>query len=263
MRVRGMTQDDAHIFCRPDQVEDEVVGVLDFAFDLLGTFGFENYDVFLSTKPEKAVGADEDWAHATESLRKALDRLNVDYEVDEGGGAFYGPKLDIKVRDAIGRSWQCTTVQFDFNLPERFGLTYIGEDGKEHQPYMVHRALLGSMERFMGILIEHYGGAFPTWLAPVQAEIIPIAERHNEYARKVGQTLTDAGIRTHVDERNERMNAKVRAAQMQKIPYMLVVGDREADDDAASVRLRSGENLGAMPVSEVVEKITAEDAARA
>jgi len=219
--------------------------------------------VMLSTRPEKAVGDPDQWELATASLRSTLDARGIKYGIDEGGGAFYGPKIDIHIRDAIGRMWQCTTVQFDFNLPERFDLSYIGEDGKEHRPYMVHRALLGSLERFMGVLIEHYGGAFPTWLAPVQAEIIPIAERHNEYARKVGQTLTEAGIRTHVDERNERMNAKVRAAQMQKIPYMLVVGDREADDEAASVRLRSGENLGAMPVSEIVEKITAEDAARA
>lgn len=263
MRVRGMTQDDAHIFCRPDQVVDEVNGVLDLTFHLLSSFGFTEYEVMLSTRPEKAVGDPDQWELATASLRSTLEARGIKYGIDEGGGAFYGPKIDIHIRDAIGRMWQCTTVQFDFNLPERFDLSYIGEDGKEHRPYMVHRALLGSLERFMGVLIEHYGGAFPTWLAPVQAEIIPIAERHNEYARKVGQTLTEAGIRTHVDERNERMNAKVRAAQMQKIPYMLVVGDREADDEAASVRLRSGENLGAMPVSEVVEKITAEDAARA
>ena len=262
MRVRGMTQDDAHIFCRPDQVEDEVNGVLDLTFHLLSSFGFTEYEVMLSTRPEKAVGDVEQWDLATASLRSTLESREIPYEVDEGGGAFYGPKIDINIRDAIGRMWQCTTVQFDFNLPERFGLTYIGEDGKEHQPYMVHRALLGSMERFMGILIEHYGGAFPTWLAPVQAEIIPIAERHNEYARKVMRELTEAGIRTHVDERNERMNAKVRNAQVQKIPYMLVVGDREADDDAVSVRLRSGENLGAMPVSEAVSRITTENAAR-
>ena len=260
MRVRGMTQDDAHIFCRPDQVEDEVNRVLDLTFHLLSNFGFNQYEVMLSTRPEKAVGDVEQWDLATSSLRTTLESRGIEYTVDEGGGAFYGPKIDINIRDAIGRLWQCTTVQFDFNLPERFGLTYVGEDGKEHQPYMVHRALLGSLERFMGVLIEHYGGAFPTWLAPVQAEIIPIAERHNEYARQVGQTLTDAGIRAHVAQRNERMNAKVRDAQMQKIPYMLIIGDREAEIKAASIRLRSGENLGALPVSKISERIAAEDA---
>ena len=258
LRVRGFTQDDAHIFCRPDQVEDEVVGVLDFAFDLLGTFGFEDYDVFLSTKPEKAVGADEDWAHATESLRKAMDRLNVDYEVDEGGGAFYGPKLDIKVRDAIGRSWQCTTVQFDFNLPERFDLTYVGDDGAEHRPYMVHRALFGSIERFFAVLVEHYGGAFPTWLAPVQAEGIPIADRHIEHATKVADELKPLGLRVHVDARNDRMGAKIRDAQLMKVPYMLVVGDKEAEANGAAVRLRSGDDLGIMGTAAIGERMLGE-----
>jgi threonyl-tRNA synthetase len=258
LRVRGFTQDDAHIFCRPDQVEDEVVGVLDFAFDLLGTFGFEDYDVFLSTKPEKAVGADEDWAHATESLRKAMDRLNVDYEVDEGGGAFYGPKLDIKVRDAIGRSWQCTTVQFDFNLPERFDLTYVGDDGAEHRPYMVHRALFGSIERFFGVLVEHYGGAFPVWLAPVQAEVIPIADRHIEHATKVADELKPLGLRVHVDARNDRMGAKIRDAQLMKVPYMLVVGDKEAEANGAAVRLRSGDDLGIMGTAAIGERMLGE-----
>jgi len=258
LRVRGFTQDDAHIFCRPDQVEDEVVGVLDFAFDLLGTFGFEDYDVFLSTKPEKAVGADEDWAHATESLRKALDRLSVDYEIDEGGGAFYGPKLDIKVRDAIGRSWQCTTVQFDFNLPERFDLTYVGDDGAEHRPYMVHRALFGSIERFFGVLVEHYGGAFPTWLAPVQAEVIPIADRHIGHATRLADELKPLGLRVHVDARSDRMGAKIRDAQLMKVPYMLVVGDKEAEADGAAVRLRSGDDLGIMGTAAIGELMLGE-----
>ena len=262
LRVRGFTQDDAHIFCRPDQVEDEVVGVLDFAFDLLRTFGFTEYDVFLSTKPEKAVGRDEDWEHATESLVRALDRKNIEYEVDEGGGAFYGPKLDIKVKDAIGRSWQVTTVQFDFNLPERFDLGYIGDDGAEHRPYMVHRALFGSLERFFGVLIEHYGGAFPTWLAPVQAMVIPIADRHVEYAAEVRLALQGAGLRAHLDDRNERMNAKIRDAQMQKIPYMLVVGDKEAEANGAAVRLRSGEDLGLLPTGTIVARIRDEAAQR-
>ena len=258
MRVRGMTQDDAHIFCRPDQVVDEVNGVLDLNFHLLEALGFSEFDVMLSTRPEKAVGEPEQWELATDSLRRTLEQRGIPFEVDEGGGAFYGPKIDIHIRDAIGRLWQCTTVQFDFNLPERFGLTYIGEDGQEHRPYMVHRALLGSLERFTGTLIEHYGGAFPVWLAPVQAVVIPIADRHVEYADSVRAQLTAAGIRAQTDGRSERMNAKIREAQLQKIPYMLVVGDREADADAAAVRLRSGENLGAIPVEEVVGRIVQE-----
>ena len=263
MRVRGFTQDDAHIFCTPDQVEDEVVGVLDFAFDLLGAYGFEDYDVFLSTRPEKAVGEVEQWDLATESLRRALDRRNVDYLVDDGGGAFYGPKLDIKVRDAIGRSWQCSTVQFDFNLPERFDLTYVGADGAEHRPYMVHRALFGSLERFFGVLIEHYGGAFPLWLAPVQAMVIPIADRHVEYAAQVRAQLTAAGLRVDVDERNERMNQKIRQAQLQKVPYMLVVGDKEAEAGGAAVRLRSGDDLGIMASADIAERMAGEVRERA
>ena len=262
LRVRSMTQDDAHIFCRPDQVEQEVNGVLDFNSDLLGSFGFDQYEVTLSTRPEKAVGGEDQWDLATESLRGTLKIRGVDFEIEEGGGAFYGPKIDVHIRDALGRKWQCSTVQFDFNLPERFGLTYIGEDGKEHQPYMIHRTLLGSMERFMGVLIEHYAGAFPTWLAPVQAEVIPIAERHNEYAGRVAAELSEAGVRVHVDARNDRMNAKIRDAQMQKVPYMLIVGDREAEANTAAVRLRSGEDLKAIPLSEVVNRITAESASR-
>ena len=258
-RVRGMTQDDAHIFCRPDQVEEEVSGVLDLTFRVLDRFGLSEFEIMLSTRPEKAVGDPERWDLATESLRRTLDGRGIAYELDEGGGAFYGPKIDVHMRDALGRLWQCTTVQFDFNLPERFGLTYIGEDGREHQPYMVHRVLLGSLERFMGVLIEHYGGAFPTWLAPVQAEVIPIAERHNEYALSVESQLAEAGVRVHVDLRNERMNAKIRDAQLQKVPYMLIVGDREAESSAAAVRLRSGENLGALPVTEVQARIAAEN----
>ena len=262
LRVRGLTQDDAHIFCRQDQVVEEVNGVLDLDFHLLESMGFKEFEVMLSTRPEKAVGDPERWEVATESLRRTLEQRGIPFEVDEGGGAFYGPKIDVHIRDAIGRLWQCTTVQFDFNLPERFGLTYIGEDGQEHQPYMVHRALLGSLERFIGVLIEHYGGAFPVWLAPVQAVVIPIADRHIEYADSVLAQLSAAGIRASTDGRNERMNAKIREAQLQKIPYMLVVGDREASSDAAAVRLRSGENLGALPVSEVIERISQEAASR-
>ena len=258
LRVRGMTQDDAHIFCRPDQVADEVNGVLDLTFFLLSSFGFSDYDVMLSTMPEKAVGEDDQWELATESLRKTLVERGIDYQMDEGGGAFYGPKIDIHIRDAIGRLWQITTVQFDFNLPERFGLTYIGEDGKEHRPYMVHRALLGTMERFMGLLIEHYAGAFPVWLAPVQAVVIPIADRHVEYAQELKARLEAANVRVNVDDGNDRMNAKIRNAQLQKVPYMLVVGDREIEAGAAAVRLRSGDDLGALPVDAIVARIAHE-----
>ena len=260
LRVRGMTQDDAHIFCRPDQIEDEVNGVLDLTFHLLGMFGFSDFSVALSTRPEKAVGSEEEWEVATNSLRSTLEARGMSYEVEEGGGAFYGPKIDIHIEDAIGRLWQCTTVQFDFNLPRRFGISYIGADGAEHQPYMVHRALFGSMERFMGVLIEHYGGAFPTWLAPVQATIIPIADRHHEYAEGVRGKLLDAGVRAETDLRNERMGFKIREAQIQKTPYMLIVGDREIDADAVGVRLRSGEDLGAVGVGELVERIAGEAA---
>jgi threonyl-tRNA synthetase len=258
LRVRGFTQDDAHIFCRPDQVEEEIVGVCNFAFDLLKRFGFEDIELFLSTKPEKAVGRDEDWEHATESLKRALDSLGLEYEVDEGGGAFYGPKLDIKIRDAIGRSWQLSTVQFDFNLPERFNLNYIGSDGAEHRPYMVHRALFGSLERFFGVLVEHYGGAFPTWLAPIQAEVIPIADRHIEYAEELSRKLKAARVRVHVDDRGERMGAKIRDAQRQKVPYMLVVGDKEAEAGGAAVRLRSGDDLGILSTDDIAARIQGE-----
>jgi threonyl-tRNA synthetase len=262
LRVRGLTQDDAHIFCRPDQVVDEVNGVLDLNFHLLETFGFNEFEVMLSTRPEKAVGDPERWEFAIEALRQTLEGRGMHYGVDEGGGAFYGPKIDVHIRDAIGRLWQCSTVQFDFNEPERFGLTYIGEDGQEHRPYMIHRALFGSMERFMGVLIEHYGGAFPVWLAPVQAVVIPIADRHQEYAQHVREQLAEAGVRVQVDMRNERMNAKIREAQLQKVPYMLVVGNREAEAGAVAVRLRSGEDLGAMPLADLKARILEEVASR-
>ena len=255
LRVRGMTQDDAHIFCRPDQIVDEINGVLDLTFHLLNIFEFTDYSVMLSTRPEKAVGSEEEWEVATNSLRSTLEDRGMTYEVEEGGGAFYGPKIDVHIRDAIGRLWQCTTVQFDFNLPRRFGLTYVGSDGAEHQPYMVHRALFGSMERFMGVLIEHFGGAFPTWLAPVQAVIIPIADRHHDYARDVQGRLVDKGLRAEVDARNERMGFKIREAQLQKVPYMLIVGDREIAAGAVGVRLRSGEDLGAVDAGETVGMI--------
>ena len=258
LRVRGFTQDDAHIFCMPGQIESEIDSVLDLTFDLLQAFGFDDYTMNLSTKPTKAVGSDEQWEVAENSLRKTLDSRGLEYEVEEGGGAFYGPKIDVNIRDAIGRSWQCTTVQFDFNLPERFGLNYIGEDGDSHQPYMVHRAIFGSLERFMGILIEHYGGAFPTWLAPVQIKIIPIADRHIGYGIALRDQLFERGIRCEIDDRSERMNAKVRDAQLAKIPYMFIVGDREVESKTVGVRLRSGEDLGAVALNEVLERIVLE-----
>ena len=258
MRVRGFTQDDAHIFCRPDQVEDEVLGVLDLTFELLDTFGFTDYEISLSTRPEKFVGEPETWEHATQSLSRALDARDLEYEIDEGGGAFYGPKIDVKIKDAIGRAWQCTTVQFDFNLPERFDLTFQGSDGGQHRPYMVHRAIMGSMERFLGVLIEHFGGAFPLWLAPVQAVIIPIADRHIDYALQTRDTLKAAGFRVEVDSRGERMNLKIRDAQMRKVPYMLVVGDTEVAQGTASVRLRSEENLGPMALPDLLKRLNAD-----
>ena len=255
MRVRGFTQDDAHIFCLPEQVEDEIGGVLDLTFELLEAFGFSEYSISLSTRPEKHVGDQEMWEHATESLRKALVDRGLDYNIDDGGGAFYGPKIDIKIKDALGRDWQCTTVQFDFNLPERFDLTYQDSEGGRSRPYMVHRAILGSLERFLGVLIEHYAGAFPLWLAPVQAVVIPIADRHLDYAQSVRQQLQDQGFRVEVDSRGERMNQKIRQAQLQKVPYMLVVGDAEIEQGAAAVRLREGTNLGPLPLAEVAQRM--------
>jgi threonyl-tRNA synthetase len=256
MRVRGFTQDDAHIFCRPDQMPAEIDRTLAFCLHILRSFGFTEFHAYLATRPkEKSVGEQAQWDAATEALRGALDRSGLEYAVDEGGGAFYGPKIDLKIADAIGREWQCSTIQFDFNEAARFNLHYVNEEGQEEQPYMIHRALLGSMERFFGVMIEHYAGAFPVWLMPVQAMLIPIADRHTDYARKVEQQLLAAGIRVKVDVRTERMNAKIRDAQMQKIPYMLVMGDKEAAAGAVAVRLRSGEDKGAMPVEKFVEMV--------
>jgi len=257
-RVRGFTQDDAHIFCRPGQLEDEVVGVVDFARFMLKTFGFEEYEVKLSTRPDKYAGTIEVWEHATQMLKGALTRLQIPYEVDPGEGTFYGPKIDIALKDSLGRTWQGPTTQVDFNLPERFDVNYIGEDGLEHRVVMIHRTVLGSMERFFGCLIEHYGGAFPVWLAPVQAIIIPIADQHLDYARKVAAELKGAEIRVEVDERSERMNMKIREAQLQKIPYMLIVGDEEIGSSTVSVRLRNGKTLKAQPLPQFKDRIKAE-----
>lgn len=251
LRVRGFTQDDAHLFCRPDQMPEEIDRVLQFSLDLLRDFGFSEFEAYLSTRnQDKFAGDPGDWEAPTEALRLALERAGVPYQVDEGEATFYGPKIDLKVRDALGREWQLSTIQFDFNLPERFDLKYIGEDGLEHRPYMIHRALLGSMERFFGVLIEHFAGAFPVWLAPVQAALIPIADRHLEYADSLAERFKSKGMRVQVDSRRERMNAKIRDAQMNKIPYMLIIGDREMEADQVSVRLRSGEDLGSMQVDD-------------
>jgi threonyl-tRNA synthetase len=263
MRVRGFTQDDAHLFCRPDQMPEEIDRVLAFSLNILRAFGFQEFQCYLSTRnPNKAAGTPEQWAAPTEALRTALERAKIPYRVDEGEATFYGPKIDIKVNDAIGREWQLSTIQFDFNLPERFNLAYIGEDGQEHRPYMIHRALMGSMERFVGVLIEHYAGAFPAWLAPVQAMLIPIADRHVDYAQQTAARLKEAGLRVEVDDRNERMNAKIRDAQLQKIPYMLVLGDKEVESGQVALRLRSGENPGPMPLAAFLERALAEVAAR-
>ncbi len=254
LRVRGFTQDDAHIFCRPDQLHDEVAGVLDLAMHFARVFGYD-YEVYLATRPEKSIGSDENWERATETLAEALRSKDLPYEIDPGAGAFYGPKIDIKFLDSLGRDWTGPTIQVDFNLPERFDASYIGEDGERHRVVMVHRTVLGSMERFVGGLIEHFAGAFPVWLAPVQALVIPIADRHNEYANTVLTELNAAGIRAEVDDASDRMQAKIRRAQLEHIPYMLVVGDKEAENGAVSVRLRSNMNLGAMPLGEFVPMV--------
>jgi threonyl-tRNA synthetase len=256
LRVRGFTQDDAHLFCRPEQMPQEIDRALNFCLHILRSFGFTEFQAYLATRdPEKSAGDPAQWEAPTEALRTALIRASLPYTVDEGGAAFYGPKIDLKFRDALRREWQLSTIQFDFNLPARFNLSYTGEDGQEHQPYMIHRALLGSMERFFGVLIEHYAGAFPVWLAPVQAMVIPIADRHVEFARKVQEQLKCNSIRVEVDDSTNRMQNKIREAQNQKIPYMLVVGDKEQQADAVNVRLRSGGQLGAKPVAEVVALI--------
>jgi threonyl-tRNA synthetase len=257
LRVRGFTQDDAHIICTPDQIEDELLRVLDFSLNLLRGFGFEEFRFDLSVRdpatPEKYAGSDAMWEQAEASLAKALEARNLPYKRMEGEAVFYGPKIDIHLRDALGRTWQLTTIQFDFNLPGRFDMTFVGEDGQEHRPYVVHRALLGAIERFFGILVEHYAGAFPVWLMPVQAVVIPIADRHNDYAEAVLAQLHAAGLRAEVNLSSDRMNAKIRDAQMQKLPYMLVVGDREAEAGQVNLRLRDGSKPGAMSVADFVD----------
>jgi threonyl-tRNA synthetase len=260
LRVRGFTQDDAHIFCTQDQIIDEVVACIDFAKAVLDTFGFDKFQVELSTwdpnDKKNYAGTDEQWALAEKSLANALQRRDIEYKTIPGEAAFYGPKIDVKLVDAIGRLWQLSTVQFDFNLPARFGLEYVGEDGQRHQPVMVHRALYGSVERFFGVLIEHYAGAFPVWLSPVQVAIVPIAERHAEYANKVAADLKAAGIRVEVDARNEKMNAKIREFALQKIPFILVVGDKEAEAGQVNVRVRGQEKAeGTVSAADFLERV--------
>jgi threonyl-tRNA synthetase len=259
LRVRGFTQDDAHIFCTREQMEREVEACLDFAFDVLKDFGFDKYQTELSTwnSEDRAnfVGSEEQWNMATQSLENVLQRRKIEYKTIPGEAAFYGPKIDIKLVDAIGRLWQLSTVQFDFNLPQRFELEYVAEDGSRKQPLMVHRALYGSIERFFGVLIEHYAGAFPVWLAPVQVVLIPIAERHVEYANKVADQLKSAGVRVDVDARNEKMNAKIREHAMQKVPFLLIVGDKESEAGRVNIRTRGKEKTDDMAVEEFVKKI--------
>ncbi|GJL54420.1 MAG: threonine--tRNA ligase [Nitrospirales bacterium] len=252
MRVRGFTQDDAHLFCRPDQLAAEVSNVLKFIIFVLQTFGFHECEMYLSTRPEKSVGSIEQWEQATQALEQALTDGQFAYKVDPGEGVFYGPKIDVKIKDALGRSWQCSTVQVDFNNPNRFELSYIAEDGKSHQPIMIHRALMGSIERFFGILLEHYGGAFPTWLSPVQAKVLPISDKQQEYGTSILNKLLKDGCRAELDLRNEKIGLKIREAEKSKVPYMLVVGDRENQSGTVSVRKRNGKSLGTMSVEEVL-----------
>ena len=252
LRVRGFTQDDAHIFCREDQIEDEILSVLDFTIFVLKTFGFSDYDIYLSTRPEKYVGTLANWERSTDALKKALEAKGLSYDIDPGEGVFYGPKIDIKVKDALNRAWQCSPIQVDFNNPERFDMTYRGGDGKEHRPIMIHRALMGSLERFFGVLIEHYAGAFPVWLAPVQVKILTISERHADYAVSLSETLKAEGIRTELDIENEKIGYKIRNATVMKIPYFFIIGDKEVSEKKVTVRKRTGENAGPFTVDEFI-----------
>ncbi|MCQ2379486.1 MAG: threonine--tRNA ligase [Victivallaceae bacterium] len=258
MRVRGFTQDDAHIICTPESIEDEIAEVLRFSLYINRSFGFTDIKPYLSTRPEKAVGAPERWAQATESLRKAIDKAGLNCEVDEGGGAFYGPKIDLKIKDAIGREWQTTTIQFDFNLPERFNMTYVGSDGERHQPYMVHRALLGSLERFFGILVEHYAGAFPLWLAPEQIRILPVGESQITRAKELEAALKQSGFRVSVDERSAGLGAKIRDGRLERLPYMAVIGEREAESGQVAVRSRRDGDLGSMDLAALIARMREE-----
>ena len=258
LRVRGFTQDDAHIFCREDQLEEEIFNILDLNLHILKTFGFSEYDIYLSTRPEKSVGSDQNWEQATAALKQALEKKGLSYDIDPGEGVFYGPKIDIKIKDQLGRSWQCSTIQVDFNLPERFDINYTGSDNSDHRPIMIHRALMGSLERFVGVLIEHYAGVFPLWFAPIQARLLNITDDQNEYCEKLYTQLRKEGIRIEKDLRNEKLNYKIREAQMDKIPYMLIVGEKEKENGTVTVRLRDGKNLPPMSVAEFASKVREE-----
>lgn len=258
MRVRGFTQDDAHIFCRPDQVEDEIGRVIDFTLNILGSFGFEDFGLYISTRPEKYVGDLEDWDRATDALRRTVDAHGVPYRIDEGAGAFYGPKIDVMINDTLDREWQCSTIQFDFNLPERFDLNFVGQDGHRHRPYMVHRTLLGSMERFFGVLIEHYAGNFPLWIAPVQAIVLPISDAVAGYGEKVAERLKREGFRVERDDQDGKLGHKIRAAEIQKIPYMLIVGKQEEEEGTVSLRRHGEGDLGKTGLEEVVARMRGE-----
>ncbi|MDD4082817.1 MAG: threonine--tRNA ligase, partial [Sphaerochaetaceae bacterium] len=255
MRVRGFTQDDAHLFVTPEQMDDEISEVLRFSLYMLHSFGFEEIRAYLSTRPEKAVGDPKRWDKATEALRSAIEKEGLAYEVDEGGGAFYGPKIDLKIKDAVGREWQLSTIQFDFNLPERFNLTFTDKDGVEKQPYMIHRALLGSIERFFGVLLEHYAGAFPPWLSPEQIRLIPVAETFNDEVSKLEKRFKDQGFRVSSDLSNDRMNAKIRLSQTSKIPYTLIIGEKEIDNDVVSVRYRGGRKVFGVATSDFITEV--------
>ncbi len=257
LRVRGFTQDDAHIFVAPEEMEQEVIRVLGFVVKMLKTFGFDEFTAYIATKPEKAVGDDRMWEQATQALKIAADKAGLAYEMDEGGGAFYGPKVDIKIKDALGRLWQCSTVQFDFNEPERFDMNFIGVDNQQHRPYMIHRALLGSIERFFGMLIEHYAGAFPLWLSPVQARVVTITDKQLDFGKDVLARLRAAGLRADLDSRPEKMGFKIREASIEKVPYILVVGDKEVQQDAVAVRERGGKDLGQVKVDEFIRQASA------
>ncbi len=260
LRVRGFTQDDAHIICRPDQIDAEVKGVMKFVQDVAGIFGFE-YVMELSTRPEKSIGSDADWEQATNALRSALEDSGQPFELNEGDGAFYGPKIDVKLKDALDREWQCATIQCDFTLPERFDLTYVGSDGEKHRPVMLHRVIVGSIERFIGVLIEHYAGSFPLWLSPVQAIVLNVTDNQAAYAQQAFEQLRNAGVRVELDLRNEKLGFKIREAQMAKIPYMLVIGDREMETQTVAPRFRDGKSLDAMSISDFVSLVQTEAAA--
>jgi threonyl-tRNA synthetase len=260
LRVRGFTQDDAHIFCREDQLDAEIRRCLDLTFFLLRSFGFEKFDIYLSTRPEKFVGEPGDWEKATKALSNALEEEKLPYQIDPGEGVFYGPKIDIKIRDGLGRTWQCTTIQVDFQLPHRFEMEFVDRDNRRAQPFMLHRALLGSMERFFGVLLEHHAGAFPLWLAPTQAVVLPVSDDQNPFARDVVHKLVEDGIRATVDDRNEKLSFKIREAQLEKVPYMLVVGKREVEQNGVSPRTRAGKDLGLLPIQDVLEMLKQEAA---